>query len=110
MADINIYGAVRSMAGDGKAAYASQVWDERQKKFQSQINEEAANDGLVSAKETQSFTDTEKGIARSNIDAYKKPNSGIPKTDMTDGIQNSLEKADGALQEITEEEFNQIFD
>ena len=58
MADLNIYGAVRSMAGDGKAAYASQLWDERQQKFQSQINEEA----------------------------------------------------DGALLEITEEEFNQIFD
>ena len=110
MAEIKTYDVIKNYADDGKAALASQIWDEEQQKFQSQINEEAANDGLVSAKETQSFTDTEKGIARSNIDAYKKPNSGIPKTDMTDGIQNSLEKADGALQEIIEEEFNEIFD
>ena len=38
MADINIYGTLKTMAGDGKAAIASQVFDETQQKFQSQIN------------------------------------------------------------------------
>jgi hypothetical protein len=36
--DIKIYGAIRSMTGDGKAAYASQVYDETLGKFQSEIN------------------------------------------------------------------------
>lgn len=38
--DIAIYGAVRAMTGEGKAAYAQQVFDETQKKFQSAINQE----------------------------------------------------------------------
>ena len=38
MADIETYGAIRSMTGDGKAAYAEQVYDEALRKFQSQIN------------------------------------------------------------------------
>lgn len=67
--EINIYGAIRSQTGEGKAAFASQIWDEEQQKFQSQINQETANDGLVSAKVAQSFTDTEKEQARQNIDA-----------------------------------------
>jgi hypothetical protein len=82
MADINVYGTLKSMAGDGKVAIASQIWDESQQKFQSQINQEAANDGLVSAKVAQTFTNTEKQRARQNI---------------------------AALGEITEEEFNGIF-
>jgi hypothetical protein len=82
MADINVYGTLKSMAGDGKVAIASQIWDESQQKFQSQINQEAANDGLVSAKVAQTFTNTEKQRARQNI---------------------------AALGEITEEEFNEIF-
>lgn len=82
MADINIYGTLKTMAGDGKAAVASQIWDEQQQKFQSQINQETANDGLVSAKVAQTFTNAEKQRARQNI---------------------------AALGEITEEEFNEIF-
>lgn len=82
--EINIYGAIRSQTGEGKAAYASQIWDEEQGKFQSQINKETANDGLVSAKVQQSFTDAEKERARQNIGA-------------------------GELQSITQEEFNEIF-
>lgn len=65
--EINIYGAIRSQTGEGKAAFASQIWDEEQQKFQSQINQETANDGLVSAKVAQSFTDAEKAQARANI-------------------------------------------
>lgn len=65
--EINIYGAIRSQTGEGKAAFASQIWDEEQQKFQSQINRETANDGLVSAKVAQSFTDAEKAQARANI-------------------------------------------
>lgn len=82
MVDINVYGTLKSMAGDGKVAIASQIWDESQQKFQSQINQEAANDGLVSAKVAQTFTNTEKQRARQNI---------------------------AALGEITEEGFNEIF-
>lgn len=82
MADINVYGTLKTQAGDGKVAVASQIWDEAQQKFQSQINQETANDGLVSAKVAQTFTDTEKQRARQNI---------------------------AALGEITEEEFNEIF-
>lgn len=65
--EINIYGAIRSQTGEGKAAFASQIWDETQQKFQDEINQETANDGLVSAKVAQSFTDTEKAQARVNI-------------------------------------------
>lgn len=65
--EINIYGAIRSQTGEGKAAFASQIWDETQQKFQDQINRETANDGLVSAKVAQSFTDAEKAQARANI-------------------------------------------
>lgn len=82
MADINVYGTLKTQAGDGKVAVASQIWDETQQKFQSQINQETANDGLVSAKVAQTFTDTEKQRARQNI---------------------------AALGEITEEDFNEIF-
>lgn len=82
MADINVYGTLKTQAGDNKVAVASQIWDEAQQKFQSQINQETANDGLVSAKVAQTFTDTEKQRARQNI---------------------------AALGEITEEEFNEIF-
>jgi hypothetical protein len=82
MADVIVYGTLKTMAGDGKVAIASQIWDESQQKFQSQINQEAANDGLVSAKVAQTFTNTEKQRARQNI---------------------------AALGEITEEGFNEIF-
>ena len=82
MADINVYGTLKTMAGDGKVAVASQIYDESKGKFQSEINEETANDGLVSAKVQQSFTNAEKAQARRNV---------------------------GALGEITQEEFNAIF-
>ena len=69
MADINVYGTLKTQAGDGKVAVASQIWDESRGKFQSEINEEADNDGLVSAKVAQSFTNAEKEQARENIGA-----------------------------------------
>lgn len=43
MADINVYGTVKTMAGDGKVAYASQVYDDTQQEFQSEINKKAEN-------------------------------------------------------------------
>ena len=109
MADINVYGTLKTMAGDGKVAVASQIYDESKGKFQSEINEETANDGLVSAKTEQSFSNSEKERARTNINAYAKPDSGIPKSDMANGVKQSLDKADSSLQGITQEEFNQIF-
>lgn len=38
--DIEIYGAVRAMTGEGKAAYAQQVFDETQGRFQAAINQD----------------------------------------------------------------------
>ena len=40
---------------------------------------------------------------------YTKPQDGIPSTDMTEKVQTSLGKADASLQEITDEQFNEIF-
>ena len=82
--EIELYGALRSKTSDHKVAFASEIYDEAQGKFQSQINRETANDGLVSAKAQQSFTDAEKAQARQNIGA-------------------------GDLQGITQEEFEEIF-
>lgn len=84
MADINVYGTLKTLAGDGKVVVASQVFDETQQKFQSEINNETDNDGLVSAKVAQSFTNAEKEQARENIGA-------------------------GDLQSITQAQFNAIF-
>jgi hypothetical protein len=69
MADIIVYGTIKTMAGDGKAVFASQVYDSTRGKFQNEINNETDNEGLVSAKMAQSFTTTEKAQARTNIDA-----------------------------------------
>jgi hypothetical protein len=69
MADIIVYGTIKTMAGDGKAVFASQVYDSTRGKFQNEINNETDNEGLVSAKTAQSFTNSEKEQARTNINA-----------------------------------------
>lgn len=84
MADIEVYGTIKTMAGDGKAVYASQVYDSARGKFQNVINNETDNEGLVSAKVAQTFTNAEKERARTNIGA-------------------------GDLQGITQEQFDAIF-
>jgi hypothetical protein len=84
MADIIVYGTIKTMAGDGKAVVASQIYDESKGKFQDEINEETDNEGLVSAKVAQSFTNAEKEQARNNIGA-------------------------GDLQSVTQAQFNAIF-
>lgn len=38
MSEIKTYDVIKNYAEDGKAALASQIWDEEQQKFQSQIN------------------------------------------------------------------------
>lgn len=38
-----------------------------------------------------------------NTGTYSKPNGGIPKTDLDDNVQESLNKADTALQSYTEQ-------
>jgi hypothetical protein len=40
MAEIKTYDVIKNYADDGKAALASQIWDEEQQKFQRQINQE----------------------------------------------------------------------
>ena len=51
----------------------------------------------------QNLNSTQKATARGNIDAYTKPSGGIPKADLTSGVQTSLGKADTALQNVTAE-------
>lgn len=46
----------------------------------------------------QTPTDAQKTQARTNIGAYAKPASGIPKTDLASGVQSSLDLADSAVQ------------
>lgn len=46
----------------------------------------------------QELTDAQKTQARTNIDSYKKPTSGIPSTDLDSATQTSLGKADSAYQ------------
>lgn len=69
MADIIVYGTIKTMAGDERAVLASQVYDFARGKFQDEINNETDNEGLVSAKTAQSFTNAEKEQARTNINA-----------------------------------------
>ena len=45
----------------------------------------------------QSLTDEQKLQARTNIGAYTKPASGIPKSDLAQSVQTSLAKADTAI-------------
>ena len=66
---IDVYGELNSRTGEGKLADASQIWDSTQGKFQDEINQETANDGLVSVKVEQEFTDEEKAQGRENIGA-----------------------------------------
>ena len=84
MADIIVYGTIKTMAGDGRVVLASQVYDLTREKFQDEINNETDNEGLVSAKTAQSFTNAEKAQARENIGA-------------------------GDLQSVTQAQFNAIF-
>ena len=52
----------------------------------------------------QSLSSAQKTQARDNIGAgtgnYSKPSGGIPKTDLASGVQESLDKADSALQSV----------
>lgn len=82
MADINIYGTINTMAGNGIAIRASQVWDESKGKFQNQINAENSQTIYLSPSTTQVFTPVERQTARDNI---------------------------GALGEVSTEDFNNIF-
>lgn len=62
--DIEIYGAVRAMTGAGKAAYAQQVYDEEQRQFQSEINQNVSD--MIS----EVFPLTV-GVASSNVRTYE---------------------------------------
>jgi len=46
----------------------------------------------------QTLTDAQKAQARTNIDSYQKPSTGIPATDLASAAQTSLGKADTAYQ------------
>lgn len=54
----------------------------------------------VSYGESQSLTSTQKATARSNIDAYTKPSTGIPKTDLAAGVQNALIPSGGTTGQV----------
>lgn len=63
------------------------------------INEAAASGGSKDAVTytPQTLTEAQKTQARTNIGAYTKPASGIPKSDLADDVQTSLDKADAAI-------------
>lgn len=63
--------------------------------------ENVGNFKAVSTVANQGLTDTEKANARDNIDAYIKPTTGIPKTDLESAVQTSLGLADTAMQGMT---------
>lgn len=63
------------------------------------INEAAASGGSKDAitYTPQTLTAEQKLQAKTNIGAYTKPASGIPKSDLADAVQTSLGKADTAI-------------
>lgn len=63
------------------------------------INEAAASGGSKDAVTytPQTLTEAQKTQARTNIGAYTKPASGIPKSDLAQSVQTSLDKADTAI-------------
>ena len=132
MADINVYGTLKTQAGDGKVALASQIYDESKGKFQNEINEETDNEGLVSAKVAQSFTNSEKEQVRQNIGTDNNPTQNSQNLVKSGGVYSSInyaynnsvgirgqnfsdsQKAQartniGALGEITQQQFDAIF-
>lgn len=67
MADIKIYGTLKNATESGKVAYASQVFDEEQEKFQSEIN-----------KEIKSPVPPKLRIAHWNVGGFSLGSSGDP--------------------------------
>ena len=63
------------------------------------INEAAESGGSKDAVTytPQTLTDKQKSQARTNIGAYTKPADGIPKSDLEQSVQTSLDKADTAI-------------
>ena len=63
------------------------------------INEAAESGGSKDAVTytPQTLTEEQKSQARTNIGAYTKPASGIPKSDLAEDVQTSLDKADTAI-------------
>lgn len=63
------------------------------------INEAAKSGGGKDAVTytPQTLTEKQKSQARTNIGAYTKPASGIPKSDLAEDVQTSLAKADTAI-------------
>ena len=53
---------------------------------------------LIDLTDLSRFLDKCKGLFAKKSEAYKKPNSGIPKTDLAHAVQTSLGKADTAYQ------------
>lgn len=56
----------------------------------------AQGEGVVRIS-VQTLTEEQQAQARQNIGAYTKPTSGIPKSDLADYVQTSLNKADAAI-------------
>ena len=53
---------------------------------------------LLTKQDVINDIETIRSGAAAGVTAYQKPNAGIPKTDMTEGVQTSLGKADSAYQ------------
>lgn len=56
---------------------------------------------LANITNTQTLDGIVSGINDSIAAKYTKPEGGIPKTDLADGVQASLDKADTAIQDIS---------
>lgn len=64
-------------------AYTKQTWTDGQTVYASQLNH--IEDGIEAVE------------AEIPTDAYEKPSTGIPATDLAQAVQTSLEKADNAI-------------
>jgi hypothetical protein len=101
--DLYIYGAVRAMTEEGKAAYAAQVYDETRGKFQSAINDSFSAD--ISDMMTEVFP-LKIAVSSPNAGTYEIGTSITPSivlditrkgTDVASRSQVSFTPADGSL-------------
>ena len=85
--DIHIYGAIRAMTGEGKSAYADQIWDEALGKFQSELNQQFSRASGGDAESIQKINDNSTSIetkvnalmaAVRHLITYVVYHSGVP--------------------------------
>ena len=93
---------------DGNNIYMRRLsyWDETDKdevshwKFEGEDWEPVGGTADAVTYTPQTLTEAQQAQARTNIGAYTKPTSGIPKSDLADDVQTSLDKADTAVNSV----------